>query len=107
MKRVLCALVQKQLNPDTVFQHVIYFVSKRHGAGKTLFWQAIGKELNPIHSYHAVSASDQPRDLAAFSRETPLLLFDEANLLESKFNDFLKRYSSEEKFEMRTDPSML
>lgn len=101
MKRLLCALVQKQLNPDTIFQQVIYFVSKRHGAGKTLFWQAIGKELNPIHSYYAVSALDQPRDLAALARETPLLFFDEANLMESKFNDFLNRYSSDESIAYR------
>lgn len=96
MKRVLCALVQKQLDPEAVFQQVVYFVSKHQGAGKTLFWQAIGKELNPIHPYHSVSSSDQPRDLAAFARETPLLMFDEANLLDSKFNDFLNRYSSDE-----------
>ena len=96
MKRVLCALVQKQLNPEAVFQQTIYFVSKRQGTGKTLFWQAIGKELNPIHPYHAVSASDQPRDLAAFARETPLLMFDEANLLDSKFNNFLNKYTSDE-----------
>lgn len=101
MKRVLCALVQKQLNPEAVFQQIVYFVSKEQGAGKTLFWQAIGKELNPIHPYHEVSSSDQTRDLAAFARETPLLFFDEANLLESNFNSFLSRYSSDECFAYR------
>lgn len=96
MKRVLCALVQKQLNPETVFQQVIYFVSKHQGVGKTLFWQAIAKELNPTNPKHTVSKREQPRDLAAFARETPILLFDEAKLTDADMNDFLNNYSSDD-----------
>ncbi len=101
MKRVLCALVQKQLNPETVFQQVVYFVSKRQGVGKTLFWQAIGEELNPIASYHKVSTKEPIRDLAIYARETPLLLFDEANLLDANFNNFLNQYTSDKGFTYR------
>ena len=95
MKRVLCALVQKQLNPDAVFQQIVYFVSKHQGVGKTLFWQSIGKELNPTHPTGVVSSKDQKKDIAAMSKESPIMLFDEANLMDENMHNFLKEYSSE------------